>query len=300
VAGVGTLTSVWARTAPSDAGQPEAGQPASGDEVLVDSGTCEVLAQDARLGSCDDGDVFVVVPDGATAPEAGSTYLLGTGRGEDARWTLPASAEVVEPAPGGVSAMGGGPARILVTPGALDGIDVDPESVTAYVTLDPAVPDALDHLRTAAAQVDPVAYASPIAQERITSILGGVRQVLQVGTVALLVLIGASMLVNVIEQLRERRQLLAVLVAFGTRRRTLGGSVLFQVAIPVVLGLALAVVTGSVLALALQAAVDAPLAFDWRGVGVASGAAALVVLLTTAASLPLLWRLARPTGLRSE
>jgi ABC-type antimicrobial peptide transport system permease subunit len=108
------------------------------------------------------------------------------------------------------------------------------------------------------------------------------------------------MLVNVIEQLRERRQLLAVLVAFGTRRRTLGGSVLFQVAIPVVLGLALAVLTGSVLALALQAAVEAPLTFDWQGVGLTSGTAALVVLLTTAGSLPLLWRLTRPGNLRSE
>ena len=295
VAGVGTLTSVWARTASSGAGQP-----ASDDEMLVDSGTCEVLAQEARLGSCDDGDVFVVVPDGASAPEPGSAYLLGTGRGDDARWTLPASAEVVEPAPGSVGAMGGVPARILVTPGALDWTDVDPTSVTAYVTLDPAVPDAMDHMRTAAAQVDPVAYVSAITQERTASILGSVRQVLLVGTVALLVLIGASMLVNVVEQLRERRQLLAVLVAFGTRRRTLGGSVLFQVAIPVVLGLALAVVTGSVLALALQAAVEAPLAFDWMGVSVTSGVAALVVLATTAASLPLLWRLTRPGGLRNE
>lgn len=303
VAGIGTLTSVWAPTASPGAGQPgagqpAAGQPASGDETLVDSGTCEVLAQEARLGACEDGDVFVVVPDGASAPEPGSTYLLGAGR--DARWTLPASAEAVEPAPGGIGAMGGGPARILVTPGGLDGAEVGAESVTAYVTLDPAVPDALDHLRTAAAQVDPAAYASPIAQERVASVLGGVRQVLLVGTVALLVLIGASMLVNVVEQLRERRQLLAVLVAFGTRRRTLGGSVLFQVAIPVVLGLALAVVTGSVLALALQAAVDAPLAFDWAGVGVTSGAAALMVLLTTAGSLPLLWHLTRPGGLRNE
>lgn len=294
VTGVGTLTSVWARNAPSDAGRS-----ASGDEMLVESGTCEVLAQEAQLGSCDDGDVFVVAPDGSAVPGTGSTYLLGTGHGES-RWTLPASALVVEPAQGGVGAMGGMPARILVTAGALDGIDVVPDSVTAYAALDPDVPDALDHLRTAAAQVDPAAYASPIAQERIVSVLDGVRQVLLVGTVALLVLIGASMLVNVIEQLRERRQLLAVLVAFGTRRRTLGGSVLFQVAIPVVLGLALAVVTGSVLALALQAAVDAPLTFDWQGVGLTSGAAAVVVLLTTAGSLPLLWHLTRPGGLRSE
>jgi uncharacterized membrane protein YhaH (DUF805 family) len=289
VTAVGELTSTWAPT-----------EPAGDDETLIESGTCEVLAQEARLGSCAEGDVFVVVPEGTTAPAPGSTYLLGPAGSDGTRWTLPASAEVVDPPAGGVNAMGGMPARILVTPGALEGIRLDPESVTAYVALDPAVPDALDHLRTAAAQVDPAAYASPIEQERIASVLGGVRQSLLVGTVALLLLIGASMLVNVVEQLRERRRLLAVLVAFGTRRRTLGGSVLFQVAIPVLLGLTLAVLTGSGLALALQTAVDAPLTFDWVGVGVTSGAAALVVLLTTAAGLPLLWRLTRPEALRSE
>jgi uncharacterized membrane protein YhaH (DUF805 family) len=294
VRGVGTLSSVWALPA-------EGTRPAPGDdETIIEYGTCQTLAQEAQLSSCDDGDVFVVAPDGATTPASGTTYILGDGQGADSRFTLPASAVTVEPSEGGINAMGERPARILATPGALDGISLDPGTVTAYVTLDPAVPDALDHMRTAAAQVDPVAYTVTIAQERITSILGNVRQVLLVGTVALLVLIGASMLVNVIEQLRERRQLLAVLVAFGTRRRTLSGSVLFQLAIPVVLGLALAVVTGSGLALALQTAVEAPLSFDWQGVGVTAGAAALMVLLTTAAGLPLLWHLTRPGSLRSE
>ncbi|MFI2485450.1 FtsX-like permease family protein [Promicromonospora kroppenstedtii] len=308
VTAVGTLTSVWA--APS-AGSADGSGGTADEGLLVDSGACEVLAQEAQLGSCTDGDVFVVLPDGATAPAAGSEFLLGgsrpgaAGDGADADalapWTLPASARTVAPPEGGVTALnGGGPPRILVTPGALDGVRLEPMSVTTYVALDPAEPDALDHLRTAAAQVDPVAYASPIEQRGISAALGGIRQVLLVGTVALLLMVGASMLVNVVEQLRERRRLLAVLVAFGTRRRTLSGSVLFQVAIPVVLGLALAVVTGSVLALALQVAVHAPLRFDWVGVGTTSGAAALVVLLTTAAGLPLLWRLTRPEGLRSE
>ncbi|MGI5190243.1 FtsX-like permease family protein [Promicromonospora sp. CA-289599] len=302
VTAVRELTSTWAGTAAPDGSTSNEAptEPFGDDEMLVESGTCEVLAQEARLDACADGDVFVVVPEGATAPAPGSTYLLGPAGSDDVRWTLPASAQVVDPPSGGVNAMGGLPARILVTPGALEGIRLDPESVTAYVALDPAVPDALDHMRTAAAQVDPAAYASSIEQERIASVLGGVRQSLLVGTVALLLLIGASMLVNVVEQLRERRQLLAVLVAFGTRRRTLGGSVLFQVAIPVLLGLTLAVLTGSGLALALQTAVDAPLTFDWLGVGITSGAAALVVLLTTAAGLPLLWRLTRPEALRSE
>jgi membrane-associated phospholipid phosphatase len=45
-------------------------------------------------------------------------------------------------------------------------------------------------------------------------------------------------------QLRDRHRLLAVLVAFGTRRATLVWSVLWQTAIPVLFAMALAVLTG--------------------------------------------------------
>ncbi|MFD0662050.1 FtsX-like permease family protein [Thermocatellispora tengchongensis] len=166
--------------------------------------------------------------------------------------------------------------------------------------MDPADPDALDRLRNAAARVDPAAHVQLIELRTFDGTLLTIRQGLLVGTTALLLLIGASLLVNVAEQLRERRRLLAVLVAFGTRRKTLGGSVLFQIAIPVMLGLVLAVLTGTGLSAILQAAADAPVRFDWLGIGATSGAAALVVLLSTAASLPLLWRLAKPGGLRSE
>jgi len=113
-------------------------------------------------------------------------------------------------------------------------------------------------------------------------------------------MVGASLLVNVAEQLRERRRLLAVLAAFGTPRGVLGGSVLYQVAVPVLLGLAFAVLTGTGLAVLLQLAVRAPVRLDRLGIATTSGAAALVILLTTAASLPLLWRLMKPGGLRSE
>jgi hypothetical protein len=39
--------------------------------------------------------------------------------------------------------------------------------------------------------------------------------------VVILLLIGASLLITVLEQLRDRRRLLAILVAFGTRRSTI-------------------------------------------------------------------------------
>jgi hypothetical protein len=264
-------------------------------------GDCAVLRELARLDACTDGDTFVVADPNAAPPRPGSTYTLGEPTEPEAeparQWTLPATARTVPPIQNGGPQAG---TTILVTPAALRGSRPDLSFFDIYVGLDPSDPDALERLRNAAAQVDPSADVTLIQARTVEATLVNIRQGLLVGAAALLLLIGASMLVNVVEQLRERRRPLAVLVAFGTRRTTLTGSVLYQVAIPVLLGLTLAVATGTGLATILQAAAKAPIRFDWLGIGVTSGAAALVVLLTTTASLPLLWRLTRPGGLRSE
>jgi hypothetical protein len=65
------------------------------------------------------------------------------------------------------------------------------------------------------------------------------------GALVVLVLIAAGLLIGMVEQLRERRRLLAALLAVGVRRRTLGGALLVQTAVPVLLGLALAVARAS-------------------------------------------------------
>ncbi len=269
-----------------------------GSDVLVTVGDCVVLAQQAQLEACVDGDVFVVEALGSADAPLGATFTLGDpAEGPAPRWTLPDDATLVRPVATDAPA---GMVDVLVTPSVLEDLPVRPGGIELHVALDPAEPDAVDLLRTAAAQVDPRAYVAPIENERVAAVLLGVRQALLVGTVALLALVGASMLVNVVEQLRERRRLLAALLAFGTRRSTLGASILFQVAVPVLLGLALAVVTGTGLSAVLLAGVGEPPTFDWLGIGTTTAVAALVVLLTTAATLPVLWRLARPTGLRSE
>ena len=287
---VGLSTVVWATS-------PDA------SETRVVIGDCTVLRQSADLGACEDGDVFVLGGDAELLP--GTTFDLGEPAGsasdEAQQWTVPSDARpVASLQDGAVQSAGGGLRTLLLTPAALG----DTEPVGAwhdiYVALDPADPHALDHLRNAAAQVDPAADVVLIQPQNVAEALATIRQMLLVGATALLGLIGASMLVNVVEQLRERSRLLAVLVAFGTRRSTLSGSVLLQVALPVLLGLSLAVVTGSGLAAILQVAAGASVRFDWLGIGATTGVAALVVLLTTGASLPLLWRLTRPGGLRSE
>ncbi|WP_033344124.1 ABC transporter permease [Catenuloplanes japonicus] len=273
VAALSTETTVWATTA--------------GTEALIQIGDCTVLRQFARLDTCTDGDAFVSA---GAAP--GTRYDLGS---PDAQWTLPATATAVTPIP---DAMGAAPAAVLLTPGALGGVQPSSANVEYYVAL--TEPAAIDLLRNTVTGVDPTAGVSLIQDRTFESILVGIRQALLVLATALLLLIGASMVVTVAEQLHERRRLLAILTAFGTRRATLTGSVLYQVAIPVLLGMSLAILTGAALGIILQRAADAPISLDWTGMAITTGAAVLVILLATTASLPLLYRLTTPSALRTE
>lgn len=123
-----------------------------------------------------------------------------------------------------------------------------------------------------------------------------IRRGLLIGATVTLALIGASLLVSTLEQLRERRRLLAVLVAFGTRRSVLGLSVLWQTAVPVVLGLTVAVVGGLGLGAALLKMVHTPFYIEWASVGTMSGVGGAVILVVTALTMPALWRMMRPDG----
>ena len=112
---------------------------------------------------------------------------------------------------------------------------------TSYLAFDPGVPDAIEHARNAVAAVDltiPVEHAG--RQDTTPSELRTIRSWLLAGALVVLVLIAAGLLIGMVEQLRERRRLLAALLAVGVRRRTLGGALLVQTAVPVALGLALA------------------------------------------------------------
>ncbi|MDR7276030.1 FtsX-like permease family protein [Catenuloplanes atrovinosus] len=261
------------------------------ENAMLQIGDCTVLRQFASIETCADGDAFVAT--GVQVTPGGVYDLGGTG----ARWTLPADVPAVAPIPGLLTAT---PPVLLATPGALTGVAFEPYNVEYYVALDPGDPAAIERLRNTATGIDPTAGVSLIEDRVIESVLTGIRQALLVLATALLLLIGASLVVTVAEQLTERRRPLAVLVAFGTRRATLTGSILYQVAIPVLLGMVLAILTGAGLGVILQTAAGAPVSLDWPGIALTSGAAVLVILLATIASLPLLWRLTKPTGLRTE
>ncbi|MEU3433366.1 FtsX-like permease family protein [Streptomyces sp. NPDC006863] len=268
-------------------------------------GTCATLRELARIDRCEDGDAFVVHPpdnrDQAgwvdRTARKGKTVLIGEGMGaEPFRWTLPADTETVL---GRKDPMGETHFGIMATTGALDAGKLPGATIVAQVRVDESVPDVAEHVRNTAVRIDPgvrfVELNSVARDRQYDSVQTG----LQVGATAVLLLIAASMLVSQLEQLRERRRLLSVLVAFGTRRPTLGWSVLWQTAVPVALGLAVAVAGGLGLGGTLAWMIGKSVA-DWWLFWPMVGAGGALIALVTLASLPPLWRLMRPEGLRTE
>jgi hypothetical protein len=189
---------------------------------------------------------------------------------------------------------------VYVTPAAAPIGPGTPRLLRSLITIDPHVPDAVEYVRNAAAAIDPLMAVVVLQETIVDTKFADIRRGLFIGAIVILLLIGASLLVSVLEQLRDRRRLLAALVAFGTRRFTLGWSVLWQTLVPVALGLALATVTGVALGGVLLALVTLPLEIDWTILAGITGGAAAVVILVTLASLPALWRLMRPDGLHTE
>lgn len=275
---------------------------AGGRAVPLTIGTCADLAQLATVDHCADGDVFVLSapPEGSGRPtvDPGATVWLGEGPTADLpQWTVPATARRLEtrPDPTGYRASG-----VYVTPTGAAAMPVTAGLLRSIITIDPTVPDAVEHVRNAAAAIDPMMSVLVLQTTIVDAKFADIRRGLFIGAIVILLLIGASLLVSVLEQLRDRRRLLAALVAVGTRRFTLGWSVLWQTLVPIGLGLALATVTGVALGGVLLTLVNLPLQLDWTVLAGITGGAVAVVILVTLASLPALWRLMRPDGLRTE
>jgi ABC-type antimicrobial peptide transport system permease subunit len=167
------------------------------------------------------------------------------------------------------------------------------------VQIDPKVPDAEEYVRNTAAHIDPMLDVMSIKAVDRDKQYASIARGLQIGAAATMALIAASMLVSTLEQLRERKRLLAALTAFGTRRRSMAWSVLWQTAIPVALGLGLAIGGGLGLGYVMTRMIDKQVTDWWVFAPLAAGGAALVAVVTLL-SLPPLWRMMRPDGLRTE
>jgi hypothetical protein len=276
-------------------------------------GDCTALRELATLPSCEDGDVFVTRTRSNFTDSDNSAEIAlvkpgrrlyvdpsfgdASARGREVPWTVPAGVRVVEAREDSLNDAN----SLLVTPAALPAA-ASPAlySDGLYLRLDPSVPDAREYVRNAVARLDPLAQTFGWSATQENARYSAIRTGLFVGAVFVLALIGASLLVSQMEQLRERRKLLAALVAFGTRRRTLGMSVLWQTALPVGLGLLLATTVGITLGSMLLRMTRTPVALDWGSVLTMTGVGGAVVGVVTLLSVPPLLRVMRPEALRTE
>ncbi|MEV8123102.1 ABC transporter permease [Streptomyces sp. NPDC085944] len=278
--------------------------------TMLTVGDCAALREIATLSSCSEGDVFVV--HGAEWDgEQDVTKLAAPGRklyvdpsyegGPKSReipWTVPEDVKAAKPRTGLLAGTDRG--GFLLTRTAMPDAFTPALDGHAYLQLDESVPDVHDLVRNTTAAIDPLANAWTWTATERTDRFDAIRTGLFVGAACVLALIGASLLVSQLEQLRERKKLLSALVAFGTRRRTLSLSVLWQTAIPIVLGLLLSMIVGLTLGTVLLKMTGTPVRVDWTGVLSMTGIGAAVVLVVTLCSLPPLLRLMRPEGLRTE
>ncbi|WP_431961786.1 ABC transporter permease [Actinacidiphila sp. bgisy160] len=276
---------------------------------------CATLRSLASLPSCRDGDTFVAHQPGTSRRARQENLLTDEVAGPGARmdldavsdgvpegvpegelWTLPVSARAVVAVRDPVGDVHDG---ILATPGALAGHRLPRASTSAWVAVDRGVPDAAEHLRNAAARLDPTLRVHGLVNVQRDRQYSSVQTGLRIGGTLTVVLIAAGLLVAQIEQLRERRRLLSVLVAFGTRRGTLAWSVLWQTAVPVVAGTVVAIAGGLVLGRVLLGVVVKPVR-DWWVFLPYAGIGGAAVLAVAVLSLPALWRMMRADGLRTE
>ncbi|WP_406307073.1 ABC transporter permease [Streptomyces sp. NBC_00885] len=269
-------------------------------------GSCDALREVAHLPSCKDGDTFVLRggwDDDSTAAvvKPGRKIYAGNtsdGSGpEPVAWTLPASAKEAKSRrdPQGLQRSG----ILATTKAAPKGLGRG-QAAVIYIRLDPSVPQAAERARTAVRKADPTLSLSHLQATEQSHRFTSIRTGLFIGATCVLLLIGVSLLVSQLEQLRERRKLLSALVAFGTRRSTLSMSVLWQTAVPVALALLLSSAVGVALGTVLLKMASVRVTVDWVPVAAMAGVGAGVVLLVTLLSLPPLWRLMRPDGLRTE
>ncbi|MGW7576401.1 FtsX-like permease family protein [Streptomyces sp. NPDC054765] len=286
------------RTGPQDGDDPE--------PYRVTVADCATLRQLARIGACSRGDAFLLPDpeDTSSLPHRGERLALDpVGSRSDHRapavWSVPHTARRATAVPDALAPGIGGPG-VLATPEALSPALFRHPGITVLLRLDPGTPDAIEYVRNTAAGISPRIDVIAHGNDGTTDTLDVARQGLTACAAAVLLLTGCGLLITALEQLRDRARALSALEALGTPRAVLGRSVLWQTAVPVALGLALALGCGLALGSLLLHMVNRPLRADWWGLVILTGTAAAVVLGVTALSLPLLWRLMRPDGLRTE
>lgn len=265
----------------------------------VEIADCATWRALAGIRNCRDGAVYV----DQTAPaeiHTGQSYVVSSYIESDHRigtWTAP---DVIPMTPRRTSTYR---SNIMVTRGAMAGLDLSHAWASADLQATSNDPDFAEVARNAIAPFGwhaSLFVPEPVLLTHSQRSYLVIRAGLLAGSVFTLLLAGVSLLVLGLEQLRERRRTIAMLAATGVPVRVLARSVVWQNAIPLLLGIATAVATGIGLSALSARLTRASFTIDWLAVGVLSATAAALVLLVTLVTLPSLRGAARLASMRTE
>ncbi|MBB4911777.1 ABC transporter permease [Actinophytocola algeriensis] len=273
--------------------------------VVVD---CAAVRDLVRVRDCTDGDVYLMRDEYQMPPEPGTALeqrdYQGTSNADlvvTGTWSVPADAKYFD-RPDNSSVY----ATIVVTPGAIAAAALpQDESATVYAMVShDLTSDQLEGIRNsvAAHRVGAHVYSfntGPDLDDNQQTYVA-IRTGLYAGSIFTLLLAGISLLVLALEHIRERRRTLAMLTASGVPRGVLGRSLLWQVALPIVLGVVVALLTGIGLAALVMRLTEDPMVVDWAGVALLCAGAIALSLLVSAMTMPFLRNATRLSALRTE
>jgi hypothetical protein len=274
---------------------------------------CAGIRDLVNVRDCADGEVFLMDGDYQPPPEPGAVlewreYLNKQNEDWDPEnykvtgtWTLPADPRTYpQPTNGNIYS------SIILTPGALGATALpNDDSVTVHAMISPDLTsDQLEGIRNSVAEhrIETYLYSfntGPDLNVNQQTYLA-IRTALYAGSIFTLLLAGVSLLVLALEHIRERRRTLAMLTASGVPRGVLGRSLLWQVALPIALGVVVALATGIGLAALVMRLTRDPMVVDWAGVALLCAGAIALSLLVSAMTMPFLRNATRLSALRTE
>jgi hypothetical protein len=272
------------------------------DEISVEIADCSTWLAFGQLQKCRDGAVYVN-PSAARAVHPGQSFAVTSFADSEhtiGTWTVP---KLTLMPPSAADTEDPSYRAVLATPAAVAGLDLSQVRASGSVQVTSNDPDLPEAARNALAPLrwhaslfvpDPVRLTD--GQRSYLAIRAG----LLAGSVFTMLLAGVSLLVLSLEQVRERRRTIAMLSATGVPLQVLARSVVWQNAIPLLLGIATAVLNGIGLSALGAHLTSESFTVDWLAVGVLSATTAGLVLLITTVTLPSLRGAARVASVRIE
>ncbi|WP_370942503.1 FtsX-like permease family protein [Amycolatopsis sp. cg5] len=263
---------------------------------------CATWRAVAGIEECRDGAVYRDSSVDSTV-RSGQSYAVtyfGDQELSIGSWTAPDFAQAMRPQNSGGPYFSG----IMATPGAMTGVDLRPVWGSGTIRATSGDPDFAEHARNALApftwHISLYVPVPPFQLNPTQQAYLAIRAGLLAAAVFTLLLAGVSLLVLGLEQVRERRRTIGMLAATGVPVRVLARSVVWQNAIPLALAIFIAVPAGLGLSALAARLTGTTFVVDWQAVGVLSAAAAALVLLVTAVTLPSLRGAARLASVRTE